>query len=107
MDQEKGGSPLDSWFVSITKEGNTHMKLDGYLGHLDLGIDPESGEENILVKSARGFFKLPEDEQYRAWAVVKVASEILERPAITIYQHAYTGELPSKVIKRTPLIDTG
>jgi hypothetical protein len=79
------------------------MKLDGYLEHLDLGIDLESGERGILVKSANEFFQLSEAQQHRAWSVVKVASEISERPAITIYQHAYKGKIPSKVIKKSAL----
>lgn len=76
------------------------MRLNGYLEHVDLGIDPESGERNLLVQSATEFYRLPEDQHYRAWAVVKVAAEILERPAMTLYQHVYQGKLASKVIKK-------
>jgi len=76
------------------------MRMKGYLEHINLGIDSESGEKAILVKSAREFFLLSEEEQYRAWSVVKVASEILERPPVTIYQYAYKGKMPSKIIKK-------
>ena len=76
------------------------MRLNGYIQHIDLGIDPESGERNVLVHSAEEFFRLPEEEQCRAWAVVKVAGEILEKPAITIYQQAYAGKIASKVVKK-------
>lgn len=78
------------------------MKLTGYLDHIDLGIDPESGERSILVRSAKEFFELPENQQDRAWSVVKVASEILEKPTVTIYQHAYNGKIPSRIIKKNP-----
>ena len=53
-----------------------------------------------MVHSAEEFFRLPEEEQYRAWSVVKVAAEILEKSAITIYQHAYAGKISSKVVKK-------
>jgi hypothetical protein len=76
------------------------MRLNGYIKHIDLGIDPESGEKNILVNSQREFFKLTEEERCRAWAVVKVASQILEKPAITLYQQAYKNKIPSKVFKK-------
>jgi hypothetical protein len=76
------------------------MRLNGYIEHIDLGIDPESGEKNILVNSQREFFKLTEEERCRAWAVVKVASQILEKPAITLYQQAYKNKIPSNVFKK-------
>ena len=76
------------------------MKLDGYIEHIDLGIDPEFGQTNILVRTEREFFKLTEEQQCRAWAPVKVASQILDRPAITIYQQTYAGKIPCKVIKK-------
>ena len=88
--------------TSASLSAEQHMKLTGYLDHIDLGIDSESGEKGILVRSAKEFFELPEDQQYQAWSVIKVASEILEKPAITIYQHAYSGKIPSKVIKKNP-----
>lgn len=76
------------------------MKLDSYIEHLDLGIDAESGQKNILVRTETEFFKLTEEEQSRAWAPVKVASQILDRPGITIYQQTYAGKIPCKVIKK-------
>ena len=79
------------------------MKLTGYLDHIDLGIDPESEEKAILVRTTDEFFKLSEEQQYRAWTVIKVASEILEKPVVTIYKHAYAGKMPSKVIKKNAL----
>ena len=79
------------------------MRMSGYLEHLDLGIDPESGERNILVRTPKEFFKLNEEEQCRAWAPIKVASEILDKPAVSIYQRLYKGKVPSKIVKKNPL----
>ena len=93
----KGGeSPLCAPLLVQRHTINTN----GYLNHLELGTDPETGKRNLLVKSANEYFQLPEDQQRRAWAVVKVAAGILERPAMTLYQHIYKGKIVPKVIKK-------
>ena len=75
------------------------MVLAGYLEHLDLGVD-ESGQPNILVRSVQEYNALTEEEKARAWSTIKVAGEISERVAVALYQHVYTGKLPSKTIKK-------
>ena len=76
------------------------MKITGYLEHLDLGTDEESGQPNILVNSAQEYNRLTEEEKARSWATIKVASEISERVAVTTYHQAYSGKIPCKTIKK-------
>jgi hypothetical protein len=76
------------------------MRIIGYLEHLDLGIDPESGKPNVLVQNAQEYNVLTAEEKSRAWATIKVASEISERVAVTMYQQTYSGKIPSKTIKK-------
>ena len=76
------------------------MLIKGYLEHLDLGIDPESGEPNLLVNSKEEYQSLSEDERARAWATIKVASDISERVTVTTYHQVYHGKIASKTIKK-------
>jgi hypothetical protein len=76
------------------------IKTIGYLEHLDLGIDPESGQPNILVNNSQEYHALSDEEKARSWATIKVASEISERVAVTMYHQAYHGKIASKTIKK-------
>ncbi|SRR5258708_18475691 len=76
------------------------MRIDGYLEHLDIGRDPKSGERNVLVQSVQEYQKLTPEERGRAWATIKVASEIQEVTAAVLYKHAYSGKMASKIIKK-------
>jgi hypothetical protein len=78
------------------------MKITGYLEHLDLGTDQESGQPNILVNNSQEYHALTDEEKARSWATIKVASEIAERVAVTLYQQAYSGKIPCKTIKKNP-----
>jgi hypothetical protein len=99
--KEKNGSSIPQARINVqTPTEREPMKLDGYIEHIDLGVDPQSGQKNILVRTETEFFKLTEEEQSRAWAPVKVASQILDRPAITFYQQTYAGKIPCKIIKK-------
>jgi hypothetical protein len=76
------------------------MRIDGYLEHLPLGVDPDSGERNILVQSVQEYQALTPEEKERAWSTIKVASEIQEVTAAVLYKHAYSGKMASKIIKK-------
>jgi hypothetical protein len=78
------------------------MKTNGYLEHLDLGTDEESGKPNILVNSAQEYQALSEEEKGRAWATIKVTSDISERDTSAFYAKVYSGRIPSKTIKKNP-----
>jgi hypothetical protein len=76
------------------------MRIIGYLEHLDLGIDPESGKPNIIVNSAQEYQALTDEEKARSWATIKVTSEIAERVPVTLYEQVYSGKIASKTIKK-------
>lgn len=76
------------------------MKINGYLEHLDLGIDPETGERNILVQSPEEYRALPDDQKARAWATLKVASRISERTPASLYKAIYEGKLTPQTLKK-------
>jgi hypothetical protein len=76
------------------------MRIKGYLECLNIGVDPESGERNILVQSVQEYQTLSPEERERAWATIKVASEIQEITAAILYKHAYNGKMASKTIKK-------
>jgi hypothetical protein len=76
------------------------MKTKGYLEHLDLGNDPESGLPNILVQSLEEYRALPADQKAGAWATLKVASVISERTAASLYKAAYQRRIESKNVKK-------
>jgi hypothetical protein len=76
------------------------MRVLGYLEHLNLGIDPESGERNVLVQSAQEYQALTPAEKERAWALISIASEILEVTGASLYKSAYNGNTPYKTIKK-------
>jgi hypothetical protein len=75
------------------------MRIKGYLELLNIGVDPESGERNVLVQSVQEYQTLTPEERERAWATIKVASEIQEITAAILYKHAYSGKMASKIIK--------
>lgn len=84
-----------------TKRRNT-LNTRGYLEHLDLGTDPDSGQPNVLVTSSQEYHALSDEEKARSWATIKVASEILERVTVTMYHQVYSGKIPTKTIKKNP-----
>jgi hypothetical protein len=83
------------------------MILRGYLEYLDLGIDPESGQPNILVRSAQEYNSLTLKEQQRAWSIVSVASEISGWTVPCLYKAIYSGKLASKTFKKRAEDRTG
>lgn len=92
----------DLYQFALLVSYNQAMRTNGYLEHLDLGIDPDSGQPNILVCSFREYHELTDEEKARSWATIKVASEISERVAVTLYQQAYSGKISNKIIKKNP-----
>ena len=76
------------------------MQLGGYLEKVNLGADPKTGLPNILVESASEYHALPAEDKRRAWALVKVATELLHLGPVTVYQQAAEGKLVSKTIKK-------
>ena len=76
------------------------MRVLGYLEHLSLGTDPASGEKNILVQSVQEYQALTPAEKERAWALISIASAILEVTGASLYKSAYNGHTPYKTIKK-------
>jgi hypothetical protein len=86
--------------VSWKQERQHNMITKGYLEHLDLGTDPESGKQNILVRSKEEFESLTDEEKKRAWGVISVASQIMGINYQRIYARVYAGKLPVKTLKK-------
>jgi hypothetical protein len=81
-----------------TKE-NT-VQLGGYLEKIELGTDHQTGLPNILVESAAEYHALPVEDKRRAWALVKVATELLHLGPVAVYQQAAEGKIISQTIKK-------
>jgi hypothetical protein len=78
------------------------MRIKGYLDHIDLGVDKETGERSIIVHSSKEFATLPEAQQRCAWATIAIACEILETTLQGVYYRIYSGKIPTKIVKKNP-----
>lgn len=74
---------------------------------LDLGIDPISGEKNIMVSSPEEYWALPPDQKNRCWATMAVAAAIADRTPASLYTAVYQGRASVKWVKRTKWAEKG